>query len=297
MAVKEIEDVINDKIVYLAEGVVEQISFKEIAGGADRFGNTHRAGVKVGDDWINNINIKVKDGFDPQVRFNTGTRDNPEYQTLEVGDKVKITVEPSEYNGKTYYNSGVSKIRLVKKGSGVATKTTPSGGTVKEAYKPKDMSGVHVGHAVNGGLNISRNADEMDTVKVIDNSKSIHSITVKLKEVYAKKNPDMSDYDVGAAVGHAVLNATRDLDNVDDVEEYALWLLEDVVPEISKFVKESGKEEVAEKPQRKAPVKKAGQKEKKQVVSKETVDDKYYDDALANDDGGGFEDFDSDIPF
>lgn len=234
MAIKEIYDEINDVTVTMVEGTVQQISFKEIPGGSDKFGNTHRAGIRVDDDWVNNVNIKVNEGFDPKVRFNAGTKSSPKYETLEVGDVVKIVVQPSDYNGKTYYNSGVSKIRLVKKGSGVSQQ--PQGGSQK-GYTPqkRDNSGQSIGHSINVAMNVL--GDLSDPQAIIKAAKKAHDLTTKLKEEYAVKNPDMSEYDLGGMVGQSVLSASHYADSVEDIEDIARQTLDVVVPAVSEYVK------------------------------------------------------------
>lgn len=234
MAIKEIYDEINDVTVTMVEGTVQQISFKEIPGGSDKFGNTHRAGIRVDDDWVNNVNIKVNEGFDPQVRFNAGTKASPKYETLEVGDVVKIVVQPSDYNGKTYYNSGVSKIRLVKKGSGASQQS--QGGSQK-GYTPqkRDNSGQSIGHSINVAMNVL--GDLSDPQAIIETAKKAHDLTTKLKEEYAVKNPDMSEYDLGGMVGQSVLSASHYVDSVEDIEDIARQTLDVVVPAVSEYVK------------------------------------------------------------
>src|SRR5690554_229375 len=198
MAVKTVYDEINDLEVTMVEGVVDQISFRAVKN--DKFGATHKAGVRIGDDWVNNISLKVNEGFDPQIRFNAGTKAKPDWQTLEVGDEVKIVVQPSEWNGKTYYNSGVSKIRLVKKGAGGNKSTGQASGGQQKASNSfkKDMSGVHTGHAINVAMNVL--GDLEDAEAIVEAAKKAHTLTQRLKKEYAEKNSDMSDYDVGASV-------------------------------------------------------------------------------------------------
>lgn len=269
MAIKEIYDEINDVTVTMVEGTVQQISFKEIPGGSDKFGNTHRAGIRVDDDWVNNVNIKVNEGFDPQVRFNAGTKASPKYETLEVGDVVKIVVQPSDYNGKTYYNSGVSKIRLVKKGSGSPQQVT---GGPQKGYTPqkRDNSGQSTGHSINVAMNVL--GDVSDPQAIIEAAKKAHDLTTKLKEEYAGKNPDMSEYDLGAMVGQSVLSASHYAESVEDIEDIARQTLDVVVPAVSEYVK--GIKE-APKTEKKAVAKKTVAKKttKKAEPTPDLVDD------------------------
>ena len=297
MAVTKVQDPINDVELTMVEGVVDQISFKEISGGPDRYGNTHRAGVRIGDDWVNNINIKVKDGNSPEIRFNAGSQSSPDWVSLAVGDKVKIVVQESEYNGKVYFNAGVSKIKLVKKGEGVATKSTSSG-SVKESYKPFDSSGIEVGHAINGALYLARNGViHFTDESVAEGAKVVHNTSMSLKAEYAAKNTGMSEKDVGSMVGHAVLNACRDADAVDGIETLARDILDNVVPVVAEFVKASKAESKEEKPAaKKTPAKKTPAK--KTTTKKEPVKDatpEAVDDADIPE--GAFIDDEDSVPF
>ncbi|URC22632.1 hypothetical protein KASHIRA_00380 [Serratia phage vB_SmaM-Kashira] len=119
-----------------------------------------------------------------------------------------------------------------------------SGGKSAGSFK-KDNSGVETGHAINGALNLKRNGHKLE---VLDLAKIVHDTTVALKasERARDENKGVSDYDIGAAVGHAVLNATRDVKPQDGLAEalttYAQGLLSRVVPEITAYVKAGGAE-------------------------------------------------------
>lgn len=234
MTIKEIYDEINDVTVTMVEGTVQQISFKEIPGGSDKFGNTHRAGIRVDDDWVNNVNIKVNEGFDPQVRFNAGTKVSPKYETLEAGDVVKIVVQPSDYNGKTYYNSGVSKIRLVKKGSG--SPQQPQGGSQK-AYTPqkRDNSGIVAGNGFNAAKALLGTYE--DTEEFVNTAIALVDIGQKLRNRLKESRPDLDEYSVGAQSGMALIAACEWADNIDDVENIAMDILDNALPKITEYVK------------------------------------------------------------
>lgn len=247
MAIQTVTNPIDDSEMTMAVGIVQQISFKEIEN--DRFGNTHRAGIRVDDDWVNNVSLKVKEGRLPEIRFNAGNRNNPDWQTLEVGDSVKIVVNPSTYNNKTYYNSGVSKIKLVKKGEGQPQQQQSSGGQ-KKSFGGGDKPGISVGHALNGAMIFYKDnpPSEEDLVKV---AHKVHDVTVEVKKWYKENNPKMNEYDVGAASGNAVLNALKLGVALDELEQKAKDFLVNVVPQVMSYV-------VGEtKPVKKEPVKQA----------------------------------------
>lgn len=125
------------------------------------------------------------------------------------------------------------------KGSGSAT------GGSKGGFK-KDNSGMETGHALNGALNLRRSG--LTIPPVVEVAKVVHDVTkhLKLDAANAPANKGMSDYDLGAMVGHAVLNATRDIqvgenDNPEEITgkllAYARGLMSEVVPGVSAYVK------------------------------------------------------------
>lgn len=120
------------------------------------------------------------------------------------------------------------------------------GGSGKGGGFKKDNSGMETGHALNGALNLRRNGLTMPPV--VEIAKVVHDVTkhLKLDAAQDPANKGMSDYDLGAMVGHAVLNATRDIqvgedDNPEEITgkllAYARGLMSEVVPGVSAYVK------------------------------------------------------------
>ncbi|QQG33341.1 hypothetical protein [Pectobacterium phage PcCB7V] len=118
-------------------------------------------------------------------------------------------------------------------------------GGSKGGFK-KDNSGMETGHALNGALNLRRSG--LTIPPVVEVAKVVHDVTKHLKLDAAKDpaNKGMSDYDLGAMVGHAVLNATRDIrvgenDNPEEITgkllAYARGFMSEVVPGVSAYVK------------------------------------------------------------
>lgn len=121
---------------------------------------------------------------------------------------------------------------------------TGAGGS-KGGFK-KDNSGMETGHALNGALNLRRSG--LTIPPVVEVAKVVHDVTkhLKLDAANDPANKGMSDYDLGAMVGHAVLNATRDIqvgenDNPEEITgkllAYARGLMSEVVPGVSAYVK------------------------------------------------------------
>lgn len=134
------------------------------------------------------------------------------------------------------------------KGQGGST----SGGS-KGSFK-KDNSGMETGHALNGALNLRRAGLTIPPVAEV--AKVVHDVTKHLKQdaAQAPENKGMSDYDIGAMVGHAVLNATRDVqvgenDNPEEITQklldYSRELMATVVPAVSAYVKGENLQEAA----------------------------------------------------
>ena len=95
----------------LIKGVVSAISAKEIP--EDRFGNTYRLSIKVGDDWIG-----LGSGKKPDI----GVKEGDSWHTLSKGDEVALVVE--ENNG--YLNGQKKTLKVTKKGSGSVSSSSKS---------------------------------------------------------------------------------------------------------------------------------------------------------------------------
>lgn len=122
---------------------------------------------------------------------------------------------------------------------GTASRSTSGSGK-------RDNSGVETGHALNGALNLRRSG--LTLPPVVEIAKVVHDVTKFLKQEASQdpSNKGMSDYDLGAMVGHAVLNATRDIsvgdnDNPEEITgkllAYSRELMVAVVPGVASYVK------------------------------------------------------------
>lgn len=273
-------------------GVVERVLVRERENGADAFGNTHTRALQIGGQWYNFSggtkpvwNVKIGDGF----------------KVLGAGSEVafKATTTVSKTNGKEYTNcSGLMVINLVegdnsppasKGGTAGASQGGGSSGNTYQA-KPKDMSGISVGHSFNGAMNfLTTWGVEPSNENIIEYGKKVHNATEKLKAEYAKANPEMSSYDTGAAVGNSILNACKlvgtDVDFEEGIYNLANDFLANVVPEILKHVKGEVKQAPPAMVTR-APVKKPAATKAKPV-----------EEAQPSANRTGFDDMDDDIPF
>lgn len=270
----KVENPATGEEITVIKGVVERVMFKEAVN--DRFGNTHRASVLIDSDWVGNISIKTKENYEPQVRFNNGNNAKPDWQTLEVGDEVRLVVTENEYNGKTYYNSGTSKIKLVKKGTGSKNQQpqqrAPQGS--QNAYGSstsfkKDSIGVLQGHALKGaGMLVAR--DIFDKEDILSAAKFYHHITKNVKEWYTENSEGLSEYDIGNGAGNAV-NTAAQYAGMDEIEGEAIKILQ-LLPKLSEFIK-NGAEAVKEE-------KKPVQKPKPQPKPVEQEPEEDFDDEM-----------------
>lgn len=265
------EDLVNGGEIVVISGVVERIVIKEAEQTAKNieYGVTHIASIVVDSQWINFISLSIKEGRAPDISVNTGTKVAPKWAQIQETDEVRVVVSETVKGDKTYYNAKKSGIKLVKKNAtpGQAPQQTASGNSGSGyTAKPKDMSGIQVGHSFNGAMNfITTYGGDVSNENIVAVAKKVHNVTEKVKAEYAAANPDMSAYDSGAAAGNSILNACKLVGTEADFEEgvYALAMdfLNNVVPKIMEHVKGGTKEEAPPaKITRATPAKKAATK-------------------------------------
>lgn len=298
MTIKRVTDPINDTEIVIVEGKVDRILIKE----AERtpknieYGVTHIASIQVDGQYVNFISLGIKEGREPNIAINTGTKDSPKWVQIEEGDDVKVVVTETIKGDKTYYNAKRTGIKLVKKGEGGSSGGSggkQQGGSQQQySAKPKDMSGISVGHSFNGAMNfLTTWGVEPSNENIVGYSTKVHNATEKLKAEYAKANPEMSAYDTGAAVGNSILNACKlvgtDVDFEQGIYDLANDFLTNVVPEILKHVKGGAKEAPPAKATR-APAKKTAATKAKPANKPDPEPTPPHQ---------GFDDMDDDIPF
>ena len=296
MAILRQEDLVNGGEIVIVSGVVERIVIKEAERTAKNleFGVTHVASIVVDGQWINFISLSIKENRDPDISINTGTKAQPKWATVNEGDEVRVVVQETVKGDKTYYNAKKSGIKLVKKNASPQAAKS-SGTTNNYNSKPKDTTGISVGHSLNGAINfVTSSGADNSNESIIEVAKKVHDVTERLKEEYAKANPGLSAYDVGAAVGNSVLNACRmapaDGDFQENVYHLAKDLLLNVAPEILKYVKGEDTPAPVAKVTR-APAKPKAPTKAKKVEEPVEVEEADYGDE-------GFDNMgDSDIPF
>ena len=241
MAIVEEVDRRTKRTTLFCEGTVTAVylnklqSIKTYAGQKGKaWTPTHSVNIVVDGDKISlgltdkPDNLRVKNADDQYVDFGKG---------LEITVQV---AEGEEYNGKPQYSARLSDICVIGGDILPETKQIKESGGQSSTYsgKPKDNTGMQVGHA----LNVAFDFHGHTTLKgAIETAKAIHDLTVSMKADYKAAHPEMSDYDVGAAVGHAVQNAAKCVKakggEVDEIEAIALSILHSIVPQMTAYVK------------------------------------------------------------
>ena len=263
-------DPVTDKEIVMISGPIERIIIKEAERTAKNleYGVTHIASLFLSGVWVNYISLGIKEDRIPNIAINTGTKDSPKWVQIQETDEVKVIVTEKVVGDKTYYSAKRTSIKLLKKNAtpGQQSAQQQSSGQNNFTAKPKDYTGISVGHSFNGSRSfITTWGLEPTNENLISYAKKVHNATEKLKAEYAASNPTMSAYDAGAAVGNSILNACvlvgTDVDFEEGVYNLAKDFLLNVVPEILKHVKGEGKESSPPpKITRAAPAKKAATK-------------------------------------
>lgn len=148
-------------------------------------------------------------------------------QDVNVGDRVAANVE--ENNG-SWFVDGKSQVK-------VYPKKQPN----KAGGYSKDTSGISCGHAINGAMLILLE-EELNSDDVVEKAKMVHTVTERLKDEYRTLNPQMSDYDLGASVGNAVLNGCKACSKLGNYSEKSLekcskLFLDKIAVEVLAFIK------------------------------------------------------------
>lgn len=212
------------KTVTYATGIVDYVKLDKFAEPktfhweGKTIVSTHRASLVLKEKgakpdekgvWISLGDIELKEGYE-----NLQVKEGDNWITIEKGVEVSIDIDRVDNKGgKTYYNTKKSRITVLST-DGVQKSNKSSGNkgsndaAPKQSYKKRDTVGLETGHAVNGALELIRNGVKGDA---FDIAGVVQSATVTLKsEIAESSGVDINDYDLGASVGHAILNACKD---------------------------------------------------------------------------------------
>lgn len=286
MSIQKVKDPRTKKEIVLVEGKITGIYFNElktIKTYANDWTPTHSVnivvdGSKVGLGLTDREVLSAKDADDA-------------WHDLVKGVEVSIEVVEGEYNGKPQYNATTKDV-LVVDASGAETAQQTQSAAPKQTYAKKDMSGVSTGHGINMAFNLLAGEAVDNAEGVIELAKKCHDLTQSLKAEYATKNPDMSEYDLGAMVGQSVLSASNVTD-FDSLEAVARDTLDKIVPQVSAYVK-GVVEEKASAPKKTVAKKTVAKKTTAKTTTQEAPvqePDDFVGDGYNLDDGEG------DLPF
>lgn len=275
----------------IASGVVKGIYFnplKEVVnrggGGRDWF-PTHGVTIIVDDD---KISLGLTDKEVVRAKDVDGN-----YQDLTVGSEVTVDVtEGEEYNGKMQYRGFPSGITIVELAQAT---TVPTGGHQKPYTATKrDNSGVVAGNGFNAAKAFLGDEALDNPEGFIDTSKRIIDIGYDVRKYVSDRDDSLNEYAIGARAGMALITACESVESLDDVYDYAIFILESVLPEIDSYAKER---EGGTKEKKNPP--KAAKKVAKKATKKATKSVKQMDDVPQDDLEQEFDDdFDDDsVPF
>lgn len=237
-------------------GTVGFVSVKEIQGGEDQYGNTHRAsftikGVnKSGDPKKEKDSIFFAAGSVKGDKL-TAKDANGNWVAVTAGAEIKFQFV---HNGE-WYNVKRSQITVQKVGQQSGSKADASGGS----GKPFDKTGIKVGHLQNcteSYLGVDAFASPETYAQV---AQAFDDMTKRVAESVKAANPDASTFDIDVTAGRAVLSASRNAgtDDLATIEQYAMNgasnAVRDVAMGIVKGINQGSAPEKQEAPQQNAP--------------------------------------------
>lgn len=196
--------------------------------------NTHRLALQLDDGNYYGFGETDKDVF---LAKEPSTQD---HKILGKGSQVFLMYTLSDC-GK-YRNAKKANLTVTNfvEGERFQASSQPAGNTSGGAPKGNggsyDLTGVKVGHAVNAAM-LLLNDKPNSPAQLVEVANSLHTISVTVEAAYKGANPQMSARDVGAASGHAILNACKMTDKIEEVEKKAKSLLSKVIPAVTAHVK------------------------------------------------------------
>lgn len=219
------------------------------------------------------INAETKDGEVEQVKVAQAYLDNSyqaelkaSFAAIKVGDKITVIKAKTTKLSKEAYealsddekkknaNWGVKAIiqgHVVPDGMSRPQASNTGGAGAGQSYgKPKDNTGIKVGHGINGAMRYLGGKAVAESL--LDTAKQVHEISLRVEEHVRKSNPKLSDYDIGASAGNAVLNALEIAGArkmaLDKVEGLAIKIIEDIAAPLRDYISPK-KEEKAPEPE------------------------------------------------
>lgn len=107
---------VDNSDITIVSGVIETVKITKLKA-TDAYKNTHKASLKIGDDWIN------VGAYKSTVDSLTTQDTNKNWIEVKEGQTVKFAVSPRVYQGKTYYDVKRTNIKIVSSDS-IATEAS-----------------------------------------------------------------------------------------------------------------------------------------------------------------------------
>lgn len=176
---------VDESDITIVSGVIETVKITKLKA-PDAYKNTHKASLKIGDDWIN------VGAYKSTVDSLTTQDTNKNWVEVKEGQTVKFAVAPRVYQGKTYYDVKRTNIKIVNSDS--VTTEAP----VKNAEQSKQQS------------NTNTTGKDENASKV--NTKRFYGV---LKSIALVKSPDggafleFVELDKNVEIGEPVMFVTK----------------------------------------------------------------------------------------
>ena len=288
MAIEVTKDPRTRKEITIVSGVVEGVFFNELkevksyAGKNGPWTPTHSVNLVVD-------GTRIGLGLTDKDKLRSKDVDG-EYQDVVKGVEVSVEItQVGEYNGKPQYNSQSSKVLVLDTSGAQApqqytAKPQASQGGSSNTYAKKDDTPIVAGNARTAAAAWLSRFDGVDFKEMIVFFAGVsHKARLAVKE----SNPSMSDFEVGVAVGQGTVIAAQLCDGLEEVFDFIMEFVNDVVPYSVDAVK------ALNAPKQETPAKKTAAKK---ATSKKEATPAPVDDADIPD--SAFDDDDSDlIPF
>lgn len=213
MAIQTVYDEINEVETTFVKGPITAIYVNKLK--KDVIGNDPRKGTSW--HFTHNINFvidgeRISGGLlqEPKLHMKgkvKGSGDK-DYKELLRGMEVRAILEPNgEYKNVKQWKTSASKVLILDDSGAIANDAPAAAGAAPSAPAGKrDNSGISCGHALNCAYRILGYKPK-DSEEVVEYAKKLHDITKELQGEVKKANPALSDYELGASVGNAILNA------------------------------------------------------------------------------------------
>ena len=267
MAITRATNPVDDSEIVMITGKIDRIIIKEAEKTSKNieYNTTHLASLLIEGVYVNYIALGIKEGKEPNIAINTGTKDSPKWVQIQETDEVKVIVTEKVVGDKTYYSAKRTGIKLVKKNATPGQQSQQQVSNTSSAKQPFDQEGTATGHAVNGAFNfILSQGVEPTNENIIKYGKLVHKVTEQINTEFKEKYEKASK-NYKAMTGNSILNACKfaDANNFEEsLFNLAIDFLDNVVPEIAATVKGEAKPAPAVKTTRAVPAKKNATKAK-----------------------------------